>query len=116
MDDENHTVALKGYLGNGITGWLSNITDEERHQSINFMENPVNVDSLIFNPEKIINCPVLAIRIKRIIEKYGIQAIDIINELLWGLTEDGKNTPIDSKKAIDLSVFLRRKMKGGKKE
>lgn len=113
MGEEKNPI-LKAFLGNGISQWLNNITEWEKAQCFNFVEDPGRSTTLIFNQEKIINSPLLISRACRIIEKYGPDAVHILNELFWGIPEDGKNTDIDSKRAINLANFVREKMKGGK--
>lgn len=104
-------IALNAMLGNGISGWMNNITEEEKRLSTLFLQNPNEFSPLFLGEGKIINCPLLCSRITRIVAKCGVQALDVINELLWGLPEDGRNTPIEFKRARDL---IKEMLKGGK--
>ena len=111
MDEKKDEIALNAMLGNGISGWMNNITDDERRLSALFLQNPNEFSPLFLGEGRIINCPLLRSRITRIAAKRGIQALDVINELLWGLPEDGRNTPIEFKGARDLVEEM---LKGGK--
>jgi len=97
--DGKDDLALKGMLGNGISGWMNNITEQEKKLTNLFLENPSSFSGLFLGEGKIVNCPLLVSRIQRIVAKYGIQSLDIINELLWGINEDGKNSPIEFARA-----------------
>jgi len=107
-------VALNALIENGISGWLNNITEEEKRQALNFLQDPVNFNAVAFAPEKVVNCPILVSRISRIVDKYGALAVNIINELLWGIPEDGKNKPMEFKRALELALYFQSKRKGGK--
>lgn len=108
--DSKRDLALMAMLSPGISGWMNNITEQEKKESAFFLDNPNQFPYLFLDEGKIINCPLLANRIKRIVIKHGIQALDVINELLWGVVEDGKNTPLEFARTRD---FIEKTLKGG---
>lgn len=103
MRNAKDCLALNAFLENGISGWMNNITEQEKKLTDLFLENPSNFSGLFLGEGKIVNCPLLVSRIQRIVAKYGIESLDVINELLWGINEDGKNSPIEFAKARDLT-------------
>ena len=103
MEDTKDYLALKAHLGNGISGWMRNITEEEKKLTYLFLADPNSFPGLFLGEGKRVNCPLLVSRIQRIVAKYGIQSLDVINELLWGINEDGKNSPIEFTRARNLT-------------
>lgn len=112
MKNAKDCLALNASLENGISGWMNNITEQEKKLTNLFLENPSSFSGLFLGEGKIVNCPLLVSRIQRIVAKYGIQSLNIINELLWGIHEDGKNSPIEFTRARDFTERTL-KMKGG---
>lgn len=100
--DKMGEMAVNAFLSVPLSGQMNNLTEKEKEEARIFVENPENVKILVLGPEKIVGNPVIISRGTRIAGKYGIVALDIINEFLYGLLEDGLNTPIKYKIARDL--------------
>lgn len=104
--------ALEAFLKSQISGCLNNITDWEKRQASAYLEDPGGLEVLAFTSEKLINNPILIIRFSEFIKEKGIEAVFMIDQILWGLYKDGKNTPISHERARDLVEKLMEKERG----
>ena len=71
---------------------MKNLTIEEKSELDRFFSDGKTDKSLVFGCKTVIMDPILFLRVKRAVEKYGDVVIDIMNDVLCGFPEDGINT------------------------
>ncbi len=70
---------------------MRNLTYAEREELDKFFKSGRTDKVLSFGCGNVIIDPVLFLRVRRAVEKYGYVVIDIMNDILCGFPEDGIN-------------------------
>lgn len=77
------------------SGRIKNVTFEEKKKLESYFQTGKAENRLVLSPEKIVIDPIFFDRVRRAVEKYGDVVLDIINDIYFGVPEDGLNEPID---------------------
>jgi len=85
----NDELARRMFLN--LPARMRNLTTEEKKALDSLMATGETEYVLRFGCGQVIRDPVLFLRIRRAVEKYGDVVIDIMNDILCGFPEDGIN-------------------------
>jgi len=94
---------------------IRNLTTEEKKEVSSFLKTGKTDYVLKFPCEQAIIDPLLFLRMRRAVEKYGDIVIDIINDILCGFSEDGINVGELPKEEILRQLFKKKERKKSKK-
>jgi len=84
---------------------MRNLTTREQKELDLFLQTGKTDKYLSFGCESVIIDPVLFLRTRRAVEKYGDVVIDIMNDILCGFPEDGINVEELPKEEILAQLF-----------
>ncbi|MDP2938526.1 MAG: hypothetical protein Q8O13_00360 [Candidatus Omnitrophota bacterium] len=94
---------------------MRNLTVEEKQELDLFLTTGKTESILTFGCKQVIRDPVLFLRIRRAVEKYGDVVIDIMNDVLCGFPEDGINVEELPKEEILRGLLKKEKVRKSKK-
>lgn len=94
---------------------MKNLTTEEMIELDGFLSKGKTDKFLKLGCKTVIMDPVLFLRVRRAVEKYGDVVIDIMNDILCGFSEDGINLEELPKEEILRELFKKEGKKKSKK-